>query len=68
MSTRASLLILSLAALASSATPDLAHLGPSVGDTMPDFSAPDQNGTVRSLASLLRSKGAIIVFYRSADW
>jgi len=47
---------------------DFANLGPATGAKFPDFSAPDQNGTVRSLASLLKKNGAVIVFVRSADW
>ena len=43
-------------------------LGPKVGERVPDFSLPDQNGTTRSLQSLLGPKGAVLVFYRSADW
>ncbi len=42
--------------------------GPEVGSPMPAFEAPDQNGKVQSLKSLLGPKGAVIVFYRSADW
>ena len=42
--------------------------GPDVGSRMPPFEAPDQNGKVHSLASLLGPKGAVLVFYRSADW
>jgi hypothetical protein len=43
-------------------------LGPKVGDRVPDFSLPDQNGVRRSLQSALGPKGAVLVFYRSADW
>lgn len=42
--------------------------GPEVGTRMPAFEAPDQNGKVHSLQSLLGPKGAVLVFYRSADW
>lgn len=43
-------------------------VGPKVGDRIPDFSLRDQRGQVYSLQSLLGSNGAIIVFFRSADW
>jgi hypothetical protein len=43
-------------------------LGPTVGETVPDFAAPDQHGTTRRLSALLGPKGALLVFYRSADW
>ncbi len=42
--------------------------GPEVGSPMPAFEAPDQNGKVHNLKSLLGPKGAVLVFYRSADW
>ena len=42
--------------------------GPAIGETVPEFSLPDQDGTVRSLRRLLGEKGAILNFYRSADW
>jgi peroxiredoxin len=35
---------------------------------MPDFELQDQAGAARSLNSLLGPKGAVILFYRSADW
>jgi cytochrome oxidase Cu insertion factor (SCO1/SenC/PrrC family) len=47
---------------------DVEALGPQVGATVPDFSLPDQHGTARSLKSLMGPKGAILVFFRSADW
>jgi cytochrome oxidase Cu insertion factor (SCO1/SenC/PrrC family) len=42
--------------------------GPAVGARVPDFEATDQNGQSHTLTSLLGPKGAILVFYRSADW
>lgn len=47
---------------------DLAKLGPQVGERVPDFSLPDQDGRVRTLSSVLGSGGAMLVFFRSADW
>ena len=43
-------------------------LGPKIGDVAPDFEAPDQHGVARRLSALLGPKGAMLVFYRSADW
>jgi hypothetical protein len=43
-------------------------VGPQIGDVAPDFELPDQHGTPRRLSSLLGAKGAMLVFYRSADW
>jgi len=42
--------------------------GPAVGTHMPAFELKDQNGKTHTLASLLGPKGAMILFYRSADW
>jgi hypothetical protein len=42
--------------------------GPPVGGRIDSFELPDQNGKLRDLGSLLGPKGAILVFYRSADW
>jgi len=42
--------------------------GPAVGDRIPEFALPDQNGRERQLADLTGSNGALLVFFRSADW
>jgi hypothetical protein len=42
--------------------------GPSVGTQALPFEAVDQFGKPHTLKSLLGPKGAILVFYRSADW
>jgi cytochrome oxidase Cu insertion factor (SCO1/SenC/PrrC family) len=47
---------------------DLESVGPKVGASLPDFSLRDQRGEAHSLKSLLGPKGAVIVFFRSADW
>jgi len=47
---------------------DVGRVGPQVGASLPDFSLRDQHGRVHSLKSLLGPKGAVIVFFRSADW
>jgi hypothetical protein len=47
---------------------DVERLGPQVGTSLPDFTLRDQRGELRSLKSLLGPKGAMIVFFRSADW
>lgn len=44
------------------------RFGPMVGDTIPAFSAPDQNGKMQNLASVAGPKGAVLLFFRSADW
>jgi len=47
---------------------DVSRLGPQVGEKVPDFSLKDQNGNTRTLQSIMGSKGAMIIFVRSADW
>lgn len=47
---------------------DVSKLGPQVGATVPAFTLPDQHGKSRTLQSVMGPKGAMIVFYRSADW
>jgi hypothetical protein len=47
---------------------DVASLGPQVGERVPGFSLPDQNGQVWTHESVLGPKGAILLFHRSADW
>ena len=49
-------------------TIDVATIGPKVGSAVADFELPDQKGAPRKLSSLLGPKGAMLVFYRSADW
>jgi len=47
---------------------DVASLGPQVGERVPAFSLPDQNGQIQTLESILGPNGAILVFHRSASW
>ena len=47
---------------------DLSKVGPKIGERVPDFSLQDQTGRARTLASVLGPKGAMLVFFRSADW
>jgi hypothetical protein len=42
--------------------------GLGVGGRAPDFTAPDQAGHIQTLKSIMGPKGALLVFYRSADW
>ena len=61
-------LVLGVVAVAGADGPDPRTLGPKVGATVPEFALQDQHGTVRSLRSTLGPKGAVLVFFRSADW
>lgn len=47
---------------------DVSKLGPQVGERVPDFSLVDQTGKARNLQSIMGSRGAMLVFIRSADW
>jgi peroxiredoxin len=47
---------------------EVSKLGPQVGERVPDFTLPDQQGRDRTLQSVMGPRGAMIVFVRSADW
>ena len=42
--------------------------GPEVGQRIPDFAALDQNGVRRSFDQIKGPNGALVFFFRSADW
>jgi cytochrome oxidase Cu insertion factor (SCO1/SenC/PrrC family) len=58
----------SMAAGQAPAAPDVSKLGPQVGTMVPPFEGIDQFGKPRTLASVAGAKGAMLVFFRSADW
>lgn len=45
-----------------------ADFGPPAGTQMPAFEAQDQSGRTRTLQNILGKNGAVLVFFRSADW
>ena len=47
---------------------DTSRLGPQIGSVVPPFTGVDQLGKTRTLASTYGPKGAMLVFFRSADW
>jgi cytochrome oxidase Cu insertion factor (SCO1/SenC/PrrC family) len=47
---------------------DVTRLGPQVGQRVPDFSLTDQQGRTQTLKTTMGSSGAMLVFFRSADW
>jgi hypothetical protein len=47
---------------------DGASSGLKVGEKIPDFALPDQNGTQKSFRDLAGPDGLLLVFSRSADW
>ncbi len=57
-----------LAAAQSREAIDVASLGPQIGERVPEFSLPDQNGQIHDLDSIMGSNGVMLVFFRSADW
>ena len=42
--------------------------GPRIGEKVPDFTLPDQNGKQWTLHELAGPRGLLLVFSRSADW
>ena len=49
-------------------TINVSTLGPQVGEHVPEFSLPDQNGKLWTRDSIMGPDGAMILFHRSADW
>jgi len=47
---------------------DVSALGPQVGEQMPNFNLPDQNGLRHTLETVRGPNGSLILFHRSADW
>lgn len=47
---------------------DTSTIGPRVGAVVPALSGVDQFGRPQSLQSISGPKGAMLVFFRSADW
>lgn len=42
--------------------------GPERGQKIPRFHAPDQNGKAQTFETVRGPKGALLIFFRSADW
>ena len=47
---------------------DVSALGPQVGQQVPDFRLTDQAGRTWTRESIMGPRGAMLVFFRSADW
>jgi hypothetical protein len=47
---------------------DTAKAGPQIGSSAPPFTGVDQFGKRHTLSSVYGPKGAMLVFFRSADW
>ena len=63
------LIVLWVAASEAQSPPiDTSRIGPGIGTQVPEFSGTDQFGRTHTLASSLGPQGAMLVFFRSADW
>ena len=49
-------------------TIDFDLVGPAVGERFPDVRLSNQHGNVVDLHPARGERGALVVFYRSADW
>lgn len=47
---------------------DVTRIGPPVGAPAPPVELRDQEGRVRTIASVAGPQGTMLVFFRSADW
>lgn len=59
---------LSAAPVDAAAAPLSVTSSPEIGQTLPPFELPDQDGRLRDFASLTGPEGLLLVFHRSADW
>ena len=57
-----------VAVAAQSPAVDTSKIGPQVGAVVPPISGTDQFGRTHTLSSVSGPKGAMLVFFRSADW
>jgi hypothetical protein len=64
----AALLVQTAATAQSPPKIDVSKLGSLLGERVPEFTLKDQNGKPWTLQSIMGPKGAMLVFYRSADW
>ena len=47
---------------------EVASLGPQIGERVPEFRLPDQNGQYHTLEDIRGTTGTMLLFHRSADW
>ena len=47
---------------------DIDTLGPKIGENVPEFTLPDQQGIQQTLESIMGPNGAMLLFHRSASW
>ena len=68
MKTPAILVLLLLLPLVAVAAEETISTGPDPGESVPDFSAPDQADRIRTFADLSGPDGLLLLFYRTVDW
>ena len=47
---------------------DIDTLGPKIGESVPEFTLPNQLGIQQTLESIMGPNGAMLLFHRSASW
>ena len=61
-------LLAATVAFAQAPAADPSKLGPQIGQPVPPIAGVDQFGKPQTLGSIYGPKGAMLVFFRSADW
>ena len=61
-------LLIAAAAIQASLQVNLEDVGPRIGAIVPAFSGVDQFGRKQTLQTVIGQEGAMLVFFRSADW
>lgn len=64
----ASLVLATVSLYAQTASVDTSKLGPQIGQAVPPIAGVDQFGKPHTLGEIYGPKGAMLVFFRSADW
>jgi hypothetical protein len=62
------LLVFAFLQAAQPAPVDTSKIGPQVGQAVPPIRGVDQFGKTQTLESIYGPNGAMLVFFRSADW
>ena len=60
--------ISSMAAAQSLTGVDIDTLGPKIGESVPEFTLPNQLGIQQTLEAIMGPNGAMLLFHRSASW
>ncbi|HEX8027073.1 MAG TPA: hypothetical protein VF491_01360 [Vicinamibacterales bacterium] len=68
LSLTAVLFLAAAALFAQAPAVDVSKLGPQIGQSVPPIAGVDQYARPQTLGSIYGPKGAMLVFFRSADW